>query len=711
MKQLLIRGGEVVLEDVPPPTIEPGSILVRSIASCVSIGTELATASATSTPLWRKVLEKPALAGSALHAVHAKGLSRVLSDISWKLAESHPIGYSASGVVLEVDEGVKDFKPGDRIACAGGQCAYHAEIVRIPAKLAVAMPAGISFAHACTVALGSIALQGVRRASPTLGETVVVVGLGALGLLSVQILKANGCKVLAIDPDPQRTRLAAELGADGTSSQGLDAPTRHWLDASTCGAGADAVVVTASSRSSEVVSDAFQMCRKKGRVVIVGDVGLGLRREDFYAKEIDLLISCSYGPGRYDPTYEGKGHDYPLPYVRWTENRNMQAYLALVAEGKVRLDSLIQQESPFLEAPTAYERIRHERPTMAILTHDAERVPSSRISIADLRGSPRMDKIRLGVIGAGGFTKAVHLPHISDMGSLVELRAVCNRSGHTAQNAADRFGAAYACTDYRQIIDDPDIDAILIGTRHDLHGKLALDALQAGKHVLVEKPTAITSKDIDALEAFHATASTTTRPLMMTAYNRRFSPLIVELKKQLAGRMTPLLLEFRMNAGYLPIDHWTLGPEGGGRNIGEACHVYDLFRFLVGSPWKAVHATSLGADASLPYDFSTTISFQDGSMGLLVYTTVGSAREQKEMLSASWDGKTQHIHDFRYSTRDIATAPPWLRPRPDKGHRSELDAFFRAIRDGLPSPISITEQFETARLALAIEELLRRQDP
>lgn len=711
MKQLLLKQGAARLEEVPAPLVGSKHALVRVQFSCVSVGTEAASVVSAAEPLYKRALKHPEKIRRALDMVREQGLARTVERVRGTLAAGQPTGYSAAGEVVAVGDEVEGFKVGDLVACAGAGIANHAELINVPVNLAVAVPTGLSPQHAATVTLGAIALQGVRRTAPTLGETIMVVGLGVLGQLAVQLFKANGCRVVGVDPDARRLEIARRCGMD----LGID-PTQDdqvslvaWM---TDGLGADAVVVTAASASSELISLAMRACRKKGRVVLVGDVGLDLKREDFYRKELDFFISTSYGPGRYDPNYEEAGQDYPLAYVRWTENRNMAAYLALLAQGKVDLQALSPEVVDLADAEALYARLAQgqDRPLLALLRYSAE-APQSPVHSLKLREPGRADgRIRVALIGAGGFAQGMHLPNLVKLRERYEIRWIISRTGSTAKAAATQFGAAFAGTDYREALADPDVDLVLIATRHHLHGAMAREALEAGKHVLIEKPLALLEDEIAAVEAFYTAPGSGSRPLLMTGFNRRHSPGIVQIKAMLTRRNAPMMISYRMNAGYLPPDHWVHGPEGGGRNIGEACHIYDLFAFLTDADPVAVEAMAIGASAGgvrRNENFTVTLRYSDGSVASLLYTSLGSPSHPKERMEIYTDGKVLSLDDYRTVSVAGDNAKRWSSPSPQKGQYEELVAMADAISSCSLDERNIRSQLATARLALAIEKQLQ----
>lgn len=715
MKQVLIRRGKVVVEQVPEPVVEPGTVLVRVDHSCISVGTELSGVQDSGAPLWKKALQRPAAVLKAAEMAATQGLDRTRSHIQGKLSAGQATGYSAAGTVVEVGPGIDDLRIGDRVACAGAQCAHHAEYIRPPRNLVVRIPDGLDFASASTVTVGAIALQGVRRAAPTLGETFVVIGLGVLGQLVIQLLKANGCRVIATDLDADRIATAQALGADVGLNADVDSDVDQVVRL-TDGLGADGVIVTAATKSDAVISTAFRMCRKKGRVVVVGDVGLHLNRADIYTKELDFFISTSYGPGRYDQSYEEQGIDYPVGYVRWTENRNMAEYLRLVSERKVNLAPLVGATYDIANAGAAYAALSAdapgERPLIVLLSYPQPSAPPSLSRrVANPHASPRRHGVvRTAIVGAGSFAKSMHLPLLQSLHRLFRIEAVVSRSGHNATAVATQFGASYATTDYQTVLDDPDIDAVLIATRHDQHASMALKGLQAGKHVFLEKPLALTAAELERISQFYQSpADATDVPILLTGFNRRFSPHVARLKEQIRNRSNPLMINYRMNAGYIPLDAWYHGPQGGGRNRGEACHIYDLFVALTGSTAVDVVARTIRpqtAHYSPSDNFTATVAFADGSLATLTYTALGSRMFPKETMEIFVDGRVLVLDDYRATRTYESGTRERTSKLIEKGHREELQAFGEAIRSGGPWPIPLEEQIEATRIAFEVERFL-----
>lgn len=712
MKQVLVSSGVVRLEDVPAPVVEPGTVLVRMDHSCISIGTEMSGVKSSGTPLWKRALNQPQHVRKVVDMVLADGIAQTRRLVSERLAIELPTGYSGAGVVIEVGAGVDAFAPGDRVACAGAQCAFHAEVVRIPRNLVARIPDNVGFEEASSVALGAIALQGVRRASPTLGETFVVVGLGILGQMTVQMLRANGCRVIGVDLDRERIALAQQHGMNWGIHPDDGNDVAH-VARLTDGAGADGVIITAASPSDAIVATAFNMCRRKARVVLVGDVGLDLQRADFYAKELDFFISTSYGPGRYDAQYEEKGLDYPLGYVRWTENRNMVEYLRLMADGAIAVRPLIAAVHPIEKVDAAYAALQSgaDKPLMVLLAYPRAKEPATRrIFLAPASATtPGHGAIRIALIGAGGFAKGMHLPNLAELGSDYHLRAVASRTGHNAASTGKRFGADYCTTDYREILADKDVDAVIIATRHDTHASMVLEALQAGKHVLVEKPLALDEAEVAAIEAFFADG-TGAKPVLLTGFNRRFSPYAERIAGLVSGRSNPMILNYRMNAGYIPLDHWVHTAEGGGRNRGEACHIYDLFTFFTGSQVGRVQAAAIVPKTGYysPSDnFVASMAFADGSLATLTYTALGTNEFPKEMMEVFFDGMVISLDDYRRLSVTGSKQKLLATRGPNKGQKDELVHFARAIKGECGWPIPLWQQLQATRISFDVDLLLR----
>lgn len=717
MLQALARKGRVLPVDVPAPVVSPGAVLIKVVRSCISAGTEMTTVSGSGKSLVRRALDQPASVARLLDMARTEGVRKAWEKVHGRLAAGSPIGYSLSGVVLAVGDDVTGFAPGDRVAAAGAGLANHAEYVDVPRNLVVPMPEGLDFGHASTVALGGIALQAVRRTSPRLGDIAVVFGVGIMGQLAVQLLRATGVRVIAVDLDDRRLDLAAQHGCELVVNPSREDAVKAVTHL-TGGHGADSVLFCAATSRSETLSEAFAMTRRKGKLVMVGVWGSELNRADIYAREIDFLISTSYGPGRYDADYEQKGVDYPYAYVRWTENRNMSEYLRLLASKQVDIESLIEGVHAIADVQAAFTRLQGaQRPLIVLLDYGSAlpsafeplnkgetRISLPRASCRDLR----QGSIRVGLVGAGSFATGTHLPNLKSLESF-DVRAICDKAGTGAKAVAEQFGAAYATTDYRQILADAEVDLVMICTRHNLHGPMALESLRAGKHTFVEKPLCILASELKEIEAFFRAREDDRQsaPLLTVGFNRRFAPCIREVKKHVDRRVNPLVLHYRMNAGYLPLDHWVHDPEeGGGRIVGEACHIIDLFSFLVGAPVKAYSSASLRpstSSVSSSDNKAITLEYEDGSVGTIHYFSVGPKEMPKERLEVFWDQKAVAMEDFLSLAGVGPGSPAWKGGKADKGYDQELRCLADAIaRPDAPWPIPLAPLLETSRVSICI---------
>lgn len=712
MKQVLIKSGSAIVENVPAPQVGRKNILVRVTHSCISVGTEMAGVRMSGLPLYQRALKQPENVKRVLEMMRDQGVKRTMDRVTGKLSAGSATGYSAAGVVIELGDDVEGFALGDCVACAGAGIANHAEVIDVPVNLAVKIPDGLDAGIASTVTLGAIAMQGVRRAQPTLGETFVVVGLGILGQITAQILSANGCRVIGVDLDPRRIQLALDNGMDAGVNPALDNYVER-VHKYTDGMGADAVIVTAATASNQVISEAMQSCRKKGRVILVGDVGLDLNRGDFYRKELDFLISTSYGPGRYDPVYEEGGQDYPIAYVRWTENRNMQAYIELLARGKVKLGNLYHPPYPIDKAGEAYDALKGdgEKPLLVLLEYPVrEGLRATRVPLGPV--TAKSGRIRVALAGASSFAQGMHLPNMVKLRDRFALRAVMSRTGANARAVATQYEAAYCTTAYEDILGDDEVDLVMVATRHDLHGSMVLQALRAGKHVFVEKPLALKEEEVAEIERFYAEQPD--GPLLMVGFNRRFSPATQALRRVLADRTTPIIANYRMNAGYIPLDHWVHGPEGGGRNIGEACHIYDLFNALTGtSQVESVTAYSItpGAKQWRRNDnFVATLKYADGSVCSLTYAALGDKSYPKERMEVFADGKVLMMDDYKSVTVHGGKHKGWSSTAAQKGQLEELEALSATLLKGAAWPISLEEQLQVSRISFEIERQIGGND-
>ena len=705
MRQVLIRKGQLLLANVPSPLVEPGSVLVEVAYSLISTGTELSSVQSSGQSLVKKALEQPEKIRKLWDHLRSQGIQKTIAKVQGQLDLASPLGYSCSGIVIQVGEDITDIRPGDRVACAGAGIANHAEIVLVPRNLTVKVPDGCSLQDAASMTLGAIAMQGVRRADLRLGEVVAVIGLGLLGQITVQLLKAAGCKVIGVDLSERRVSLAKHLGADAAfcpTEVNIINEIRHM----TGDHGVDATIITAASTGNALVQQAMEITRKKGRVVIVGAVGLGLNRSPFYEKEIDFLISCSYGPGRYDDQYEKKGADYPFAYVRWTENRNMQEYLHLVTDGKVQLSRILEREYELSDVSKAYEELQSgtEKPLGVLLRYPFEDKDAQVQKLGTrlvLHDRTENGRIRIAVIGAGSFARGMHLPNLQKLSDLYHIRAIVSSTGLNAKTTAEQFGADYASTNYQDVLDDPQVDAVLICTRHNLHAQQAMRAARAGKAILLEKPMALNQDELDQLTAV---LQETGVPFMV-GFNRRYSPAAQRIRGIVTERNNPLMIYYRMNAGYLPADHWTQTEEGGGRMIGEACHIFDLFQYVVGVPVVEVNSTAITPQTGhimAGDNITVTLRYEDGSVATLLYTALGSPDLSKEYMEIYVDNKVLTLDDYHDLRVYGAPMKGWTASSPEKGHLQELKVFAACFRERRDLPTSLVSLLETTNASLAV---------
>lgn len=688
MKQVFIdpREGVVVL-DVPAPTRPPGWVLVRTLASIISSGTERTAAAASGNPI-RRAIADPSIALRVAERIRRAGVASAVGAVQERLARLTPVGYSLAGVVVEVDEsdgGPSSVKFGQLVACAGTGYANHAEYAAVPRNLVVPAPDGISPRQAAFGTLGAIALQAVRRCDPDIGETIAVVGMGLVGQLIAAIATRAGCRVIGVEPRRERARLALDAGwvrEFAEPGSAADAMVRRVAE----GNGVDAVILAAATPSDDPINWAARSTRERGRVVVVGDIGLDIDREPFYRRELDLRLSRSYGPGRYDPTYEEGGIDYPRAQVRWTEGRNIGAFLAMLGPGGINVDRLVSQSHPIENAAAGFAGIAEGKALAVELTYpDALSLaqPARRIELGTRREA-RPGTIGLGIVGVGTFARATRIPDTRQTRG-VEIVGVAARSPGTARRAAEFTGARFCVTDPAELIADPDVDAVMVLTRHDSHASIAAAALRAGKHVFVEKPLGLTIEECREV----CNAAETAGRVAAIGFNRRLAPLTRELRVWLESRSGPITLTYHVEAGQLPADHWLLDSSlGGGRIVGEACHFGDLMAWLIGWP-----PTTVRAMAPSPIDAANELTalfgFGDGSIGTLVYSASGHSGLGKERLLGARDGgsfelndfETLHFADERGTRRVAAGADP-------KGHRAIVADFIQSIQTGAPPAAS-----------------------
>ena len=710
MKQILqhMNDGKTVVEEVPVPVARSRTALIKTSTSLVSAGTERMLVDFAEKNLIGKATSRPDLVRQVIAKAQREGLLPTLEAAFNKLEQPMPLGYSSAGTIIEVGAEMGEFKPGDRVACAGGGFAVHAEYALVPYNLLALLPDNVDFESAAFTTLGAIAMHGFRLSSPQLGESVCVIGLGLLGLLAAQIARAAGCSVFGIDLSPDRVRLAQSLGF----SAALNEASLDMVPGVTNGRGFDHVLICADTHSNDTVALAGQVARDRGSVVAVGSVGMDLPRKIYYDKELDFKVSRSYGPGRYDPRYEEAGNDYPIGYVRWTEGRNLQAFVALLANGQVDVHPLITHRFPIEDAPKAYDLItgRLKEPFLGVLltypTSIEEKGLVHKVETPSYVSAPQ-PTIKLGVLGAGNYAQAIFLPVIRKTGG-AELKGIVTASGLSAQQTASRFGFGFAATTEEEVLENPDINSVVILTRHQHHARQVITALRNKKSVYCEKPLTLTPDELAEIES---TLDQPETPLLTVGYNRRFAPMATRMSEFLKVRSEPLFIQYRVNAGYLPPTHWIHDPlQGGGRIIGEGCHFIDFLTFLVGDSPVSVHATGLPDKEKYNRDnVLLTLYFADGSIGTVTYLANGNKNFAKERVEAFTSGRIAVLNDFR--TLELVTEErkniTRSRLRQDKGHTHAWQGFLTALKQGGPPPIPYDQLMSTSRASFAALESLR----
>lgn len=714
MKQIVqnYRTGALTVDDVPAPLCAAGGVLVRVSHSLVSAGTERMKVGQARMNLLAKARARPDKVRQVVQSVRQVGLAETYQKVRERLEALTPLGYSLAGTVADVGAGVDEFKIGDRVACAGEGIACHAEFVCVPRNLCARVPEGVALEDAAFATVGAIAMNGVRQAGITLGSNVLVVGLGLVGLLAVQILKAAGCRVMGVDLDPHKLELARACGADAAWRRTEDT-LQEKIREFTGGHGPDAAYLAASTQSADPLRFAGDVLRERGKVVVVGMMPLEADWRTFYMKELELVMARSYGPGRYDTTYERKGIDYPISFVRWTEQRNLEEFLRLIAAGQVAPGKLQPQTHSINKAPQVYEQLHNGSGSAVALlfSYPQDEPPRRRVTLRPHgNGAAASSKVRIGFIGAGNFATGTLIPALKRIDT-VEFAGICSARGLSAKSAAQRHGFAYCASDARELLDDPDVDAVVIATRHDSHAALAAAALRAGKHVFVEKPLALTNEQLSDVLA----AAAESEHVLMPGFNRRFSPLSRHIQAAFSDRTSPLEVLCRVNAGALGAGSWyNDSDEGGWRIVSEGCHFIDLIQFLCGCPPVRVHAemTGGGVRGEQHDNCVVTLRMADGSLGSLAYLANGDPRFDKERIEVFGQGRASVIENFR--TAELWFGGDARRQRwtgHGKGHREELAAFIEAIAAGRPSPLPFNEAVATTQTTLCIQESLRSGQP
>ncbi len=707
--QAVVKKGKVLAERVPTPNVSPGNVLIKVVNSCISAGTEMSNVSETGKSLIKRALEQPEEVRNALNFARENGILKTIARIRGTVEGGKPTGYSISGIVIAVGNGVRDFSVGDHVTAAGAGIANHAEYVDVPVNLVMPMPNGMDFKLASTVTLGGIAMQGVRRAELSLGEICVVQGAGILGLLAQQMLQAAGVRTIVIDIDDHRLGIAKELGAELILNPNNEDVIKS-VEALSNGHGADAVLFTAATYSSDPLSVAFKMCKRKGRVVLVGVSGMEIKRADIYNKELDFLISTSYGPGRYDDTYEKKGLDYPYAYVRWTENRNMTEYLRLVHVGQINLVPLMDAVYPIEQVEEAFNILKHgedPKPIISILDYGVsvpnfnEKVKEHKIEFKQTSSSNSI--INVAMVGAGSFATGMHLPNLQRLNQKYKIKAIVNRTGQKAKAVGEQYNVDYVTSNIDDVLNDESVDLIMITTQHGNHGELVLKSLKAGKNVFVEKPLCTRKEELEEIKNFYANASKP--PMLMVGFNRRFSPCIVEAKKHIKGRVNPMIINYRMNAGYIPLDHWT--HEHGGRIVGEACHIIDLMSALTNSKlvsYSSDHISPTTGKISKHDNRSITLKYEDGSVCTLQYFAVGSKKLPKEYLEVHFDEKSIVMEDYKTLKGYGVNLKSFNSAMSNKGQYEELIALHEALVNTKEWPIPLWDMIQTTAVTFEIED-------
>jgi len=710
MKQILqnLKTGETQVVDVPVPQIGHGSALVKTSVSLVSAGTERMLVEFAKQSLVGKAKSRPDLVHQIINKAQREGLIPTVEAAMNKLDQPMVLGYSSAGTIIQVGPGLEGFKVGDRVACGGGGHAVHAEYASIPQNLLVSIPKSVDFEAAAFTTIGAIAMQGFRLAEVGVGSRIAVIGLGLLGLLTTGIANASGCQVLAVDLDPKRVELAQKMGAQIAVSRDKAVEAAEVFSN---GKGVDAVLICADTQSNDPVTLAGDIAREKANVVAVGAVGLDIPRKSYYEKELALIVSRSYGPGRYDNDYEEKGQDYPIGYVRWTENRNMVSFLDLLDQGKLDVSPLVTHRIPIEEGTHAYDLITGEEPHLGILLTYGEgdlpeenRIPN--LVAPTVRVKPG-EILALGVLGAGNYAHATFLPVINKISGVAPV-GIVSASGTSAHHAAKRFGFGFASSDPKSVIDDPAINIIAILTRHNLHTSQILEAFEAGKNVYCEKPLAINREQLAQIKE---ALQKEDQPLLMLGYNRRFAPLAKQLKEFIDDRQEPLFAHYRVNANVLPPDHWLLDPEvGGGRIIGEACHFIDFLTFLVGE--NPIEVTTQGLPDQGKYHEDNVVMnfrFPDGSIGVVSYLANGDKSYPKELVEVFSSGRIAALHDWR-KLELVAKGRRKVKRHTlaqDKGHKDAWLAFRNALLEEKTPPIPYDQLFGVSQAAFAAVESLR----
>ena len=700
MKQIIqdLSSGDTILDDIPAPLVKPGHVLIQTTRSLVSLGTERMLVEFGKSNLFQKAIQQPDKVKEVLNKIKTDGLKPTINAVFNKLGQPIPLGYCNVGIVIAVGKGVEEFSIGDRVSSNGP----HAEIVCVPKNLVVKIPDNVTDDEATFTVIGSIGLQGIRLVNPTFGETIVVVGLGLIGLITAQLLKANGCHVIGFDFDTKKVNIAKSFGIDAINpSDGID-QVAYVLNA-TNSIGADSVIITASNKSNNIISQSAKMSRKRGRIILVGVIGLDISRADFYEKELTFQVSCSYGPGRYDDNYEQKGEDYPLPFVRWTEKRNFETILNAISNKTIELEPLITEKIALTEYQKIYGNMSQNNSIASLLIYPEQKVNLNR-SIELSTNKIKSANGIVGIIGAGNFTSAMILPCLKK--TPANLKFISSSSGLSGTTLAKKYKISNSTTDNSLILDDKDVDLVMITTRHNSHANLVIESLKSGKNVFVEKPLALNQDELDKIiEAYSLSGKTLT-----VGFNRRFAPLAIQMKKVLGSVNSPMNIIATMNAGFIPSKVWVHDMEiGGGRIIGEACHFIDLITYLSGSKVKAVCMNSMGIQANENTDnASILLKYENGTSAVINYFSNGSKAYSKERIEVYHQEKTlvmdnwRKLHGFGFSSFNSSSSGQ------DKGHQNQFDLLLSSIQNGGDQIIPFDEIVNTTKASFAAIESVKK---
>jgi predicted dehydrogenase/threonine dehydrogenase-like Zn-dependent dehydrogenase len=701
MKQIIqdLSAGDTILIDVPAPLVRPGQILIQTTKSLVSLGTERMLVEFGKSNLLQKARQQPDKVKEVISKINTDGLRPTINAVLNKLGQPLPLGYCNVGKVIAVGKGVDDIIVGDRVASNGP----HAEIVCIPQNLVAKIPDNVTDEEAAFTVIGAIGLQGIRLINPTFGETVVVVGLGLIGLITAQLLKANGCNVIGFDYDTNKVSLAKTLGIDAVNpSEGID-QVSYVLNA-TNSIGADAVIITASNKSNEIISQSAKMSRKRGRIVLVGVIGLDISRADFYEKELSFQVSCSYGPGRYDDNYEQKGEDYPLAFVRWTEKRNFEAVIQAIANKNINVESLITERIELEDYQKVYNNISGNNSIASILVYPETEINLNRSIEITSNKFKSSGSCNIGIIGAGNFTSAMILPCLKN--TTAQLKYISSSSGLTGTTLAKKYKIKNSTTDNNIILDDKDVDLVMITTRHNSHAKLVIDSLSAGKNVFVEKPLALNEDELNQIINVYKTSGKT----LTVGFNRRFAPLAIQMKKALGAADTPMNIIATMNAGFIPSKVWVHDMEiGGGRIIGESCHFIDLISYLAGSKVKSVCMNSMGIESKENTDNACILlKYENGTNAVINYFSNGSKSYSKERVEVFHQDRTLIMDNWRklkgFGFKNFNSASS----SQDKGHQNQFNLLINAVQNGGNQIILFDEIVNTTKASFAAIESLKK---